>query len=140
MFSQEVTLLLDVFTFLPLRFMQVLHVMFEIPSTAQNTVIIEMTTVGLMHMQAKPPAVTEVLAQYIVKLGHQLRTAWASSSRRRLRWVPDSALMPDLQPAWCRRGQTGTATGRLFRPRGLFQTRRQTGELARSSKEPKFNR
>ena len=109
MFSQEVTLLLDVCTFLPLRFMQVLHVMFEIPSIsnplpAQNTVIIEMTTVGLMHMQAKPPAVTEVLAQYIVKLGHQLKTAWASSSRCRLRWVPNSALMPYLQPAWCRKG------------------------------------
>ena len=31
-------------------------------------------------------------------------------------------------------------TGQLFRLRGLFQTRRQTGELARSSKEPKLNR
>ena len=74
-FSQEITLLLDVCTFLPLRFMQVLHVMFEIPSIsnplpAQNTVIVEMSTVGLMHMQAKPPAVTEVSAQYFVKLGH----------------------------------------------------------------------
>ena len=80
MFSQEVTLLLDGFTLRPLRFMQVLHVMFEVPSIsnplpAQNTVIIEMTTVGLMHMLSKPPAVTEVLAQYIVNLGHQLGTA-----------------------------------------------------------------
>ena len=106
MFSQEVTLLLDVFTFLPLRFMQVLHVMFEIPSIsnplpAQNTVIIEMTTVGLMHMQAEPPAVTEVLAQYIVKLGHQLGTAWASSSRCRVRWVPSAQQCADARPPVC---------------------------------------
>ena len=103
-FSQEVTLLLDVCTLLPLRFMQVLHVMFETPSIsnpllAQNTVIIKMSTVGLMHMQAKPSAVTEVSAQCFVKLGHHLGTAWASSIRRRLRRVPEIALMPDLQCA-----------------------------------------